>query len=117
MPADGKALFEENDRNESLQQVTPLRFKAAVSPDRAANLENKNIYLEQLFQAVTDNVTTEDIVLVEGAGGFYSPIAQDGLNADLAKLLMLDVNIIIEDMLGAMNQCLLTMPGVLRSRF
>ena len=112
VPADGTALFEANDCSESLQLVTPFRFKAAVSPDRAANLENKNIYLSNLHQAVVDNVQTEDLILVEGAGGFYSPIAQDGLNADLAKLLMLDIIVVIEDRLGAINQSLLTIKSI-----
>ncbi|MCK5663322.1 MAG: dethiobiotin synthase [Thiotrichaceae bacterium] len=112
LPTDGEALFEANDKKESLQQVTPLRFKAAVSPDRAARLENQNITLDQLRHAVSSNVQPEDTLLVEGAGGFYSPIAEDALNADLAKLLGLEVIIVIEDRLGAINQSLLTIKAV-----
>ncbi|MCK4707433.1 MAG: dethiobiotin synthase [Gammaproteobacteria bacterium] len=112
LPADGRALFEANDNRESLQLVTPLRYKAAVSPDRAARLESQSIYLNDLQQAVTANIHVDDLILVEGAGGFYSPIAQDGLNADLAKLLMLEVIVVIEDRLGAINQSLLTIRAI-----
>ncbi len=112
LPADGEALFEANDKNESLQLVTPFRFKAATSPDRAARLENQHITLDQLEHAVTSNIQSQDTLLVEGAGGFYSPISEDALNADLAKLLGLDVIIVIEDRLGAINQSLLTIKAV-----
>ncbi len=107
-PADGTALFKANGEIESLQLVTPLRFKAAVSPDKAAKIENQVIYLKQLQQAVCNNIKTGDTLLVEGAGGFYSPIAEDGLNADLARLLGLELILVIEDRLGAINQALLT---------
>lgn len=111
-PADGNALFEANDHKESLQQVAPLRFKAATSPDRAARIEHQTIYLHQLQQSVTSNIQTEDFLLVEGAGGFYSPIAEDGLNADLARLLGLDIIVVIQDRLGAINQSLLTIKAI-----
>ena len=61
---------------------------------------------------MSSNIQPEDTLLVEGAGGFYSPIAEDALNADLAKLLGLEVFIVIEDRLGAINQSLLTIKAV-----
>ena len=112
LPADGIALFNANNQQENLITVTPFRYSAATSPDRAAQLENKSIYLKQLKQAVSSNIQMEDLLLVEGAGGFYSPIAEDGLNADLARLLGLKIIIVIEDRLGAINQSLLTIKAV-----
>ena len=112
VPADGNALLEANKNNETLQQVTPFRFKAAVAPDRAAQLENKTIYLSDLQKAVCNNILADDLLIVEGAGGFYSPIAENGLNSDLAKWLGLPVIIVIKDCLGAINQSLLTIKAV-----
>ncbi len=112
LAADGQALYSANDNRENLQLVAPLRFKAVTSPDRAANLENQPLYLQQLVDVVKCNILPEETVLVEGAGGFYSPIAEDGLNADLAKLLDLEIIIIVEDRLGAINQGLLTIKAV-----
>ncbi len=112
LPADGIALFNANNRQESLTTVTPFRYSAATSPDRAAQLESKQIYLKQLEEAVRSNIQKEDLLLVEGAGGFYSPIAEDGLNADLARILGLKIIIVIEDRLGAINQSLLTIKAV-----
>ncbi len=111
-PADGLALFNANDKRENLQLVTAFRFQAAVSPDRAARLEKQTISLSQLDKAVRNNLENNDFIIVEGAGGFYSPIAEDGLNADLAKLLGLEIIIVIADRLGAINQALLTIKAV-----
>ena len=111
-PADGNSLFEANDCQENLQLVTPYRYSAAVAPDRAARLEGERVYLDQLQQAVNADVRRSDFLMVEGAGGFYSPIAQDGLNSDLARRLKLDVIIVVEDRLGAINQSLLVIKAV-----
>ncbi len=114
-PADGLALFEANARVESLELVTPYRFPAAVAPDRAARLQGQTITLNQLQDAVTNNLQADDFVIVEGAGGFFSPLAEDGLNAELAARLGLDVIIVVAERLGAINQALLTI-GAVESR-
>ena len=50
--------------------------------------------------------------IVEGAGGFYSPLADNGLNADLASALQLPVIIVVNDRIGAVNQGLMTLQAV-----
>ncbi len=111
-PGDGFALFQANAKKESLDIITPYRFRAALAPDRAARLENKAVSLKQLIQAVNHRLIADDTLLVEGAGGFYSPLCDDGLNSDLAKSLGLDIIIVIDDRLGAINQALLTIKAV-----
>lgn len=111
-PADGNALYQSNNQVENLTLVTPYRFHAALAPDRAARMENHTLTLEQLYKACLNQVTADDTLLVEGAGGFYSPICEDGLNADLARVLGLKVIIVCEDRLGAINQALLTIAAV-----
>jgi dethiobiotin synthetase len=51
-------------------------------------------------------------LIVEGAGGFYSPLADNGLNADLASLLQLALIIVINDRIGAVNQALMTIQSI-----
>ncbi|MGQ9686452.1 MAG: ATP-dependent dethiobiotin synthetase BioD [Thiobacillaceae bacterium] len=55
-----------------------------------------------------------DFLLVEGAGGFCSPIAADGLNADLALVLGLPVLLVSADRLGAIHQVLVTVEAIER---
>jgi hypothetical protein len=52
---------------------------------------------------------------VEGAGGFYSPLASDGLNADLAERLALRILLVAANRLGCINHVLLTVDAI-RSR-
>ncbi len=51
---------------------------------------------------------------MEGAGGFYSPLTVDALNADLDVALGLPVLVVSADRLGAIHQALLTVEAVAR---
>lgn len=99
-------------RVEALDIICPNRFSAALSPDRAAQLEGKKITLQQLHQDCLREVKETDFIYVEGAGGFYSPICTDGLNADLASELGLPVLLVVENRLGCINQTLLNVEAI-----
>ena len=58
------------------------------------------------------NNSDTGFTLVEGAGGFYSPLTEDGLNADLAMALRLPVLLIAENTLGVLNQVLLNVEAI-----
>lgn len=107
MPVDAMALKKSAAYIGDLANVCHYRFSAALSPVRAANNENQNISIKQLKQACTQPAE-EGFLLVEGAGGFYSPLASDGLNADLAEALQLPILLIANDKLGCLSQILLT---------
>lgn len=111
-PSDGYALQQACTDPQDLDIITPYRFRAALAPDRAARLEGQKLALMQLYKASLKQPAVSGVIMVEGAGGFYSPIAEDGLNADLAKKLALSVIIVIADRLGAINQALLTLSAV-----
>ena len=112
IPSDGNCLRDAAGNVEPLDIVTPFRYQAAVAPDRAARLAGESIHIDQLYDAVLDQYQDEDLLMVEGAGGFYSPLAEDGLNSDLAKKLGLPVIIVAPDRLGGINQALLTLSAV-----
>ena len=112
IPADGLKLQTANQHAETIDRITKFKFQAALAPHRAARLEgHRPLLLNDLLGACTrDNYNST--LIVEGAGGFYSPLAEDGLNADLASLLQLPVIIVINDKIGAVNQALLTIQAV-----
>ena len=96
-----------------LNLVCPYRFEPAISPDRAARLANTALNIEQLKAACLNEVNPDtDFLLVEGAGGFYSPMCSDGLNADLAQALDLPVVLVAEDRLGCINHILLSLETI-----
>ena len=97
---------------DALDRVCPNRFAAALSPDRAAMLEGKEISLKQIRQDCLNGTKEDDFLYIEGAGGFYSPICNDGLNADLAVSLQLPILLVVEDRLGCINQALLNVEAI-----
>lgn len=110
IPSDASALKLAAAYDGDLSEVCPYRFEAALSPVRAARMENKSVTTEDLIHTCKYN--GDDFVLVEGAGGFYSPLAEDGLNADLAEALQLPVLLVANDRLGCINQILLTAEAI-----
>lgn len=110
-PADGMALAAAAGGREPLDDVTPIRLRHALSPARAATLEGRALRLAELATVVRAGAP-DDYRLVEGAGGFLSPLAADGLNADLAVMLDLPVLLIVADRLGCINHALLTVEAI-----
>ena len=92
-------------------------MRSLASPARAAQLEGVELTIRKLAAACTAKVDEDDaLLLVEGAGGLYSPIASDGLNIDLARHLGLPLLIVVEDRLGCINHALLTLEAARRRR-
>jgi dethiobiotin synthetase len=111
IPQDAVALKEAADYSGLLSDVCPYRFEPPISPVRAAHLANKILTTEQLVNICLQG-SEEGFVLVEGAGGFYSPLAENGLNADLAVALQLPVLLVADDKLGALSQVLLNVEAI-----
>ncbi|MBE9564589.1 MAG: dethiobiotin synthase, partial [Proteobacteria bacterium] len=111
IPQDALALKNAAQYEGSLSEVCPYRFEPPISPVRAAHLANKILTTEQLVN-ICLNGSEKGFVLVEGAGGFYSPLAENGRNADLAVALQLPVLLVAEDKLGALSQVLLNVEAI-----
>ena len=112
VPHDAVALREAAGTMEPLDRVCAYRLQAPLSPERAAALEGVTIGLGQLYAACRSGIESGDFLLVEGAGGFYSPLAHGALNADLAGGLGLPVLVVAADRLGTLNHALLTVEAV-----
>lgn len=113
-PQDAAAYHAAVAGAEPLERICPYRFEAALSPERAADLAGQHLRVDDLVAACLDGVKAADFLLVEGAGGFCSPIAADGLNADLALALKLPVLLVSTDRLGAIHQVLVTAEAIER---
>lgn len=111
IPQDASALKEAAQYEGPLSEVCPYRFEPPISPVRAAHLANRILTTEQLVN-ICLNGSEKGFVLVEGAGGFYSPLAENGLNADLAVALQLPVLLVADDRLGVISQVLLNVEAI-----
>ena len=112
---DAAALQQANANHETIERICPNRYRAALAPHRAARLEDQTVTLPALIDAC-ERDDPAHCLIVEGAGGFYSPLAEDGLNADLASALQLPVIIVVNDRIGAVNQALMTLQAVIGSK-
>jgi dethiobiotin synthetase len=108
---DALKLQAANQGQETMQRIAPYRFEAALAPPRAANLEGCQLQISDLIDACSLD-DSNHLLIVEGAGGFYSPLAENSLNADLASHLQLAVIIVVKDQIGAVNQALMTIQAV-----
>ena len=97
-----------------LSTICEFMFKAYVSPPKAAKMENKTISLNQIIKFLNENKNDNDdcINIVEGCGGFYSPIANNKLTADLATELKIPIVLVVKNALGCINHTLLTIQSI-----
>jgi len=106
IPKDAILLNDACNSNEPLNIVCPNCFALEASPEEASAKIGKTLSLDDLVKACNKQVG-ESFVLVEGAGGIYSPIADRSLNSDLAVCLELPVIIVVRDELGSVSQGLM----------
>ena len=112
IPSDALQYFKAIDERESMDIICPYRYPDAIAPDQAARQLGQTLELEMLIEACLCN--NNHFLMIEGAGGFYSPIAEQALNADLAQALKLPVLVVAADQLGCQNHVLLTLEAIAR---
>jgi dethiobiotin synthetase len=107
LPKDAVSLNDVCTNPESIDVVCQFKFEACVSGEKASIEQGLSITLEDLVKAVQPS-SSDYFVVIEGAGGLYSPIAQQVLNSDFAVAINLPIVIVVKDELGAINQALLS---------
>jgi len=112
----GDALFLQHacQSNETIKTICPYQFEPPVSPQAAIKQAGLHITTANLVSACNLPKTPVEntLYLVEGAGGFYSPLCSDGLNLDLAKALNLPIILVVKNQLGCINHTLLTLNAI-----
>lgn len=92
--------------------ICPQRFTAALAPDAAARREGKAVDSSLLRSGAAAWRAKVDRLLVEGVGGWSSPIAEGETVADLATDLQYPVLLVAALELGAINHTLLTVESI-----
>jgi dethiobiotin synthetase len=98
--------------NAPLEKICKYMFKAYASPPRAAKMENKSIELEDILNFIKINSDNDAFNIIEGCGGFFSPIANNKLTSDLALEIDLPVALVVKNTLGCINHSLLTITAM-----
>lgn len=91
--------------------ICPQRFLAPLAPPIAAKREGRQVDFELLVRGA-EAFTNVDLLLVEGAGGWLSPVTDSQTVADLAWALKSPVLIVARAGLGTINQTLLTIESI-----
>lgn len=105
---DALLLKSVSDCDAPLQEINPYSFSQPVSPHFAARQEHAHINAGQLLEVVKSKLE-KNIVVIEGAGGIATPLADDISNADLAKAVGAVVIIVTTPILGTINHTMLTL--------
>jgi dethiobiotin synthetase len=105
MPADSAMYYNILKNYQTLDELNPYRFLPPVSPYLAIREANKKIYLKNYYQKLKI-LSARSPVLIEGAGGAFSPLALDGLNIDFMKLVKSINILVIKDELGCIGSAI-----------
>ncbi len=92
---------------ESIDEISPWRFAAPISPHLAARREGQKVAMEDVLRFCRkESPGPETSRLIEGAGGLYSPICDDATCARLIAALGDPVILVGGTYLGAISQTL-----------
>ncbi|NIL98759.1 MAG: dethiobiotin synthase [Planctomycetales bacterium] len=105
---DALQLWEAAGRPGRLADVCPQNFAAPLAPHLAARAAGDQVDARLLREGLNAWQGRCDIVLVEGAGGLMSPLADDTYNATLAAEFGFPLVVVAANRLGVINQVLQT---------
>lgn len=90
--------------------INPFSYELPISPHLAGK-ENPADFdvIEQNFKTLQN---LADVVIVEGAGGWFVPLNENEMIADLAKKLNLPIILVVSIKLGCINHALLTAQAI-----
>lgn len=92
---------------EEIEDISPWRFTAPLSPDMAARHEGKEIDFEQVVSFCETAVEeAEGSLLIEGVGGVMVPLDQDNTVLDWIAELDLPVVLVAGSYLGSISHTL-----------
>jgi len=90
--------------------INPYAYEEAVSPHLAGR--HDPLSMDKVRACYAQLQTKAEWVLVEGAGGWLSPVNADADNGDLAKALGLPVILVVGIRLGCINHAKLTAQAI-----
>jgi len=93
-------------------RICPQRFFAALAPPVAAMLEGRSVDELALVEGAAWWDDVVEILVIEGVGGWLSPISRTMTVADFAVRLGAPVLIVAANRLGVINHSLLTIESI-----
>lgn len=113
--SDALALQRHSSLPLSYEQVNPYTFAEPTSPHIISADEGRPIDLDKLSSGLRALEQQAQWVLVEGAGGWYTPLSQEHTFADWVCRERLPVILVVGVKLGCINHALLTAQAIEQS--
>ncbi|RON86160.1 dethiobiotin synthase [Pseudomonas chlororaphis] len=111
--ADALALLAECSLPLIYDEVNPLAFEPAIAPHLAAREAGVALTVQALLAPMRQVLAKgADFTLIEGAGGWRVPLADQDNLSDLAMALDLPVILVVGVRLGCINHALLTAEAI-----
>lgn len=89
-----------------LEDVSPWRFTAPLSPHRAAALEGRHIPFEDLCAWTSARIQSPELVLVEGVGGVMVPLTDTHTSIEWMQAVGVPVILVTGSYLGSISHTL-----------
>jgi dethiobiotin synthetase len=112
--ADALALLAECSLPLTYAQVNPVAFEPAIAPHLAAREAGVALTVQSLLAPMRRSGRQADFTLIEGAGGWRVPLADQDNLSDLAIALELPVILVVGVRLGCISHALLTAEAIAR---
>jgi dethiobiotin synthetase len=106
------ALYEAGNVPATLELINPYHFVPAIAPHIAAEKAGIEIDVDLIVRSYHTLAEMADVVVVEGAGGFFVPVNGRQTLADLAVKLKLPIILVVGMRLGCINHALLTVEAI-----
>ncbi|HEX4197422.1 MAG TPA: dethiobiotin synthase [Caulobacteraceae bacterium] len=93
---------------ESLDRISPWRYRAPLAPNQAARLEGRAVDAEAVIGFCRSRIADAEggLVFIESAGGIMSPLDEATTMLDLAKTLAAPVLLVAGSYLGTLSHTL-----------
>jgi dethiobiotin synthetase len=110
--ADALQLAAASGQSTEYAELNPYCLEVAISPHIAAKLANIEIDIAKIVTISKRLQARSDLLLIEGAGGWYTPISEQASMADLARALGAPVLLVVGLKLGCLNHARLSLEAI-----
>ncbi|QCI20428.1 ATP-dependent dethiobiotin synthetase BioD [Buchnera aphidicola (Brachycaudus cardui)] len=100
----------------SYKEVNPITFVESAPPHILSQVQKKTIQMKELSLGLKNIATKSNWILIEGAGGWYTPLSYNHTFSDWVKKEQLTVIMIVGIKLGCINHAILTEKAILSDK-
>jgi len=100
---------------ESIDRISPWRFRAALPPDLAARYEGRSIDVDAVVSFCQDAISRRrDILLIDGVDGIMVPLDEHRTFLDVMMVLRLPLILVTGSYLGTITHTLTALDSLFR---